>query len=595
MADSRKIETIYNKCKYAKVISFDVFGTLITRDVVDPADVIRIAKLMKNRQEAVCESKENLEELYEAELSIVHPIDDMITVMRRLKQDGKIIILTSDMYLNGQMVENLLASIGVIKDIDYDLMFVSSDYGCTKKDGGLYKQIKRETGVSSGDMVHIGDAIRSDYLIPRFLGIKAVWTKQEKSKRISGYRNDEIRNLNRFIANHISDENYEYKIGYKYFGPLLYGFANWLNERISKEKEPAYFLSREGYIFLKALEIMGMKQDDMKYMLISRRSIIGSLLWTYDDVDGMIRSLRIDRKIVFEKVMALLNIQECLKNDGASLDLLGRVYANSTEITNDKETYTFISNHLEEIKENSKSQYNAMKKYFESIGFDTQDGCIIVDIGWVGTMQRYLNDYIKTRKNSKRIKGLYLGVHKNNYREDLKEGYLFNGDSIKKQRDVFTFVGLLESVFSEQDGSVKHYRFRGDSCEVERCGYEYEENDAKKIAIIQQGMLDFVKDMHNSSLKHLLFFDRYLSMFNLLKFGNSPAKEDLEFYKELAFSDESYSLNSGFGLKTLSIKDFKNSFMNSIWKTAYLKCTFGCWFPAKAFYDCLYWLKKTRE
>lgn len=592
MADSRIIETIYNRCKYAKAISFDVFGTLITRDVVDPDDVIRIAEAMKNGQEVAVESKEDIKTLYEAEITIVHPIDDMLSVMRRLKQDGKEIIITSDMYLTSQMIENLLANIGVIKGVDYDWLFVSSDYDCTKKDGGLYKIIRQKTNVGYGDIVHIGDAIRSDYLSPRMLGIKAIWVKQEKNIRAPEHRNNEIRNLNRFIENHITDENYEYRVGYKYFGPLLYGFAKWLNDRISEKKEPAYFLSREGYIFLNALEIMGMKQDNMKYMLISRRSIIGSLLWTYDDAEGMIKSLRIDRKIDFEKVIALLNIQESLKNDEASLYLAGRVYASSSEIIHDEETYAFISRHIVEIKENSKSQYDAMEKYFESIGFDTQDDCIMVDIGWVGTMQRYLNDYIKTRKNSKRIKGLYLGVHSNNYREDPKEGYLFNGDSIKKQRDIFTFVGLLESAFSEQNGSVKHYWARGNSCEVERCGYEYEENDAKKIAMIQQGMLDFVRDMHNSAITHILVFDQYLSTFNLLKFGNNPSKEDLDFFKELAFSDESYSLSSGFGLKTLSIKDFKNNFMNSIWKTAYLKCTFGSWFPAKAFYDCLYGLKK---
>ncbi|SFB88909.1 HAD hydrolase-like protein [Butyrivibrio sp. YAB3001] len=592
MADSKKIETIYNRCKLAKVISFDVFGTLITRDVVEPDDVIRIAKTKKNGREVVGENKEDIEALYEVEMSIVHPIDDMIFVMRRLKQNGKVIILTSDMYLNGQMIENLLENIGVIKGIDYDWIFVSSDYGCTKKDGGLYKLIQQEIHVSFEEMVHIGDAIRSDYLIPRMLGIKAIWYKSEKNRSVPEYRNNELRNLNRFIENHMSVENYEYEIGYKFFGPLLYGFANWLNDRISERNEPVFFLAREGFIFLKALEIMGMSQENMKYMLISRRSIIGSLLWIYDDIDEMIKSLHIDRKISFEKVIALLNVQECLKNDRASLKLLGRIYTSSTEIIDDEETYSFLFRHISEIKEKSKSQYDAMEKYLQSIEFDTQDDCTMVDIGWVGTMQRYLNDYIKTRKYSKRIKGLYLGVHINNYNEDPKEGYLFNGDSVKKQRDIFSFVGLLESVFSEQDGSVKHYCQRGDSYEIERCGYEYDENDAKKIAMIQQGMLDFVRDMHNSGIKHILFFDQYLSTFNLLKFGNNPSKKDLDFFRTLVFSDESYSLNSGFGLKTLSIKDFKNNFMNSIWKTAYLKCTFGSWFPAKAFYDCLYGLKK---
>ncbi|WP_026503579.1 hypothetical protein [Butyrivibrio sp. NC3005] len=591
MGYSKKMETIYNRCKHAKVISFDVFGTLITRDVVNPNDVIQIAKAMKNGNKDFS-IKENLEALYEAEISIVHPIDSMISVMRRLKKDGKIIILTSDMYLSGQMVGDLLINIGVVKGVDYDLLFVSSDYGCTKKDGGLYKLIREKVNAEFEDIVHIGDAIRSDYLKPRMLGIKAIWLKQEKSSYNLNSRNNEIRNLNRFIENHISGKNYEYKIGYQYFGPLLYGFANWLNDKLSESKEPVFFLSREGYIFLKALEIMGMKTNNMKYMLISRRSIIGSLLWIYDDVESMIKSLRIDRKISFEKIVSLLNIQDCLKKDEKAQNLAERFYSSSSEIIHDNEAYSFIIRHILEIREKSHNQYEAMEKYFKNVGFDSHEDCVIVDVGWAGTMQRYLNDYLETRKIVKNIKGLYLGVHINNYREDYKEGFLFNGDSVKKQRDVFSFVGLLESILSEQNGSVKNYSTRENSIEIERCRYEYSENDSKKIAMIQQGMLDFVNDMHDSSTKHILIFDQYLSSFNLLKFGNSPSKEDLDFFKGLAFIDESYSLSSGFGLKTLSIRNFKNTFMNSVWKTAYLKCTFGSWFPAKTFYDLLYAFKK---
>lgn len=592
MNSSKKVDIIYSRCKGAKVISFDIFGTLITRDVVNPNDVFGIVKKISYLQNIATDNVDDIRKMYEVEMSIVHPINYMVDLMRLLKRENKIIVLTSDMYLNGQMIINLLEKLGIIKGVDYDMILVSCDYNCTKRDRGLFKQLRKIYNIDYRDIVHIGDALRSDYISPSTLGINAIWMKHEKKGEFHVCRYNEINNLNRFISNHITDNSYEYMLGYKCFGPLLYGFTNWLDGLISEKNEQVFFLSREGYLFDKAMDIIGKKRKNMRYMLVSRRSIIGALLWKYEDVTGMVKSLGIDRKISFDKVTSLLNIRECLEEKGVSPRLKEKVYHNSDEIINDSESFSFITNHLTKIIDNSKKQYSAMEQYFESIGFNNAEDCVLVDIGWSGTMQHHLNEYLRLKNESKCIKGLYLGVHVKNYSEDAKEGFLFNGDSIRKQRDIFSFVGFLESVLSEQAGSVKHYDVRNGETIVERCNYEYNEKDEEKILLIQQGMLDFVKDMHNSVIKYGLDFDPYLSSYNLRRVGNYPLKADLDFYRKLEFLDDSYSLNSDFGLKKNSVREYKNKLVNSIWKTAFLKATFGNWFPAKLFYDCIYGLRR---
>ena len=591
MGTSNRVDYYFNKCREAKLISFDIFDTLIVRDIVDSDDIFLLANKASNTRTKSFDDAE-LEELVRLELSLCHPRKQMVELIRRLRGNGKTVVLTSDMYLKKELLLSVLEKVGIELKKDFDQVLVSCDYGCSKRDGGLYKKLKELYKVDFKDIVHFGDAFRSDYFIPKCLGMNAVWVGKETNNRIRFYRSRELNNLDRFVYNH-TNSSYEYTIGYKCFGPFLYGFSLWLNEKIKCEKE-VFFLAREGFIFQKALELMGVNHQGLKYLLISRRSITGALLWTYDDVKKMIYDLGIDRGIDFEKLASLLLLSGYTEEDGKAQKLKGRCFSNSDEIVDDQEAFSFISRHFDDIKAMSRIQYNAMEKYFESVGFKGAKDCVIVDIGWVGTMQHYLEKYSRINGDSKKVKGLYLGIHSNAYREEKKEGFLFDGDDISKQRNLFTFVGLMESAFSEQEGSVKCYCEKDGSINVERCNYEYDGKDKQKISVLQQGMLDFVRDMHNSEMKNILTFDPFLSSYNLLKFGNYPSKKELIFFKELSFCDDSYNLASEVGSKRLSLREFKDGFMNSIWKTAYLKCMFGIWFPAKAFYDFLYGFKKKR-
>lgn len=588
MGNATKIKKIHEKCKRAKVVSFDIFGTLVVRDIVDPDDIFVIADRKKSEKNISLKDC-NRNELLECELSLDHPNENMIALLTRLKSEHKTVILTSDMYLNEQALKEVLNHVGIKYKEYYDKIFVSCDYGCTKKNGGLYKKIKELYKVEYSEIVHIGDALRSDFLMPTILGIKAVWIKPEYYGTCSIYRKKDISNLNRFITNHTKDKCYEYNVGYKYFGPLLYGFALWLDEHIPHDGKKVYFLAREGYTFLKALEKMGLKRECMHYLLVSRRSINNALLWTNKDATSMILNLGIDREISYEKILNLLNI-----TDKPEKKLLETMYRSSKEIIEDTEAYEFISEKFEQIVIDSKKQYEMMKCYFESMDFNGESDCIIVDVGWAGTMQQCLNRYLKTIKSTKRVKGLYLGVHTNNYHDDDKEGFLFDGDSVKKQKEIFSFVGMLESFLSEQIGSVRQYCSKDGRYEAERCSYEYDDMGKVKISQVQEGMLAFVEDMFESDLKEIMHFDSVLSKFNLISYGNNPGRKDLNFYRALNYKDDSYNLKSEVGLKKLSVRDLKNGIMNSIWKTAYLKSIFGIWFPAKCLYDLIYELKKNK-
>ena len=180
----------------ADVISLDVFDTLIFRTVAEPEDVFdmisedpgfkakRIEAKYKARTECGLEEI-RLEAIYRylpgydlaveiaAEMEVCYANPEALHFYNELKADGRKLIIVSDMYLSCDTISAILTKCG------YDLggvkVYVSSEYGKTKKSGNLFREVMREQG--TGNILHIGDHIISDYVRPRQAGMKGVLYK----------------------------------------------------------------------------------------------------------------------------------------------------------------------------------------------------------------------------------------------------------------------------------------------------------------------------------------------------------------------------------------------------------------------------------
>ena len=75
------------------------------------------------------------------------------------------------MYLDRATIESILQNCG------YDLtgvnVYVSSEYGKTKRSETLFKEVMKTEWVEGRDVLHIGDNLISDFLRPRQCGIKS--------------------------------------------------------------------------------------------------------------------------------------------------------------------------------------------------------------------------------------------------------------------------------------------------------------------------------------------------------------------------------------------------------------------------------------
>lgn len=199
-----------------KVVSFDVFDTLLVRPFWFPTDlfffldkeiekylgssgVISFSSVRKDaereaRDLANASGKEDvtLQEIYDyLEGTGIFPAES-VRLMKQKEmelelrfcsarksakelvsfalENGKTIIATSDMYLPSDFIKKLLRQNG-FEGIEH--VFVSCEAGVAKWTGKLYSHVLDQMHVSKDEIIHIGDNRKADVKIPRKLGIRA--------------------------------------------------------------------------------------------------------------------------------------------------------------------------------------------------------------------------------------------------------------------------------------------------------------------------------------------------------------------------------------------------------------------------------------
>lgn len=203
----RSVAKVLNRARNAEIISFDIFDTLIMRKC-KAHDVFSLAQEKYNashstkiftfreaRVRAERTARRNspheeitLDEIYrelcaeygseiagelkalelEAEFSVIYPNEELKEFYASHVKEGGRIIITSDMYLPGNVIAGMLRRCGYE---GYESLYVSSEHRATKKSGGLFRIILRDKAITPSKILHVGDNIISDYFSPKRLGI----------------------------------------------------------------------------------------------------------------------------------------------------------------------------------------------------------------------------------------------------------------------------------------------------------------------------------------------------------------------------------------------------------------------------------------
>lgn len=597
-------------------VSFDIFETLIRRDVQQPKDIfelvevsynnnnskiitnfkknrVEVEKLLRqltlNEEITFDEIYDKLKEFYpneiveklkeeeiKIELELCHRNLDVEDIYEYCISKSKKIIIASDMYFNKNVIEKILDS----NNIKYDKLYLSSELNKTKRTGNMFKYILEDLKINNNQIVHIGDNINSDIRSTNRFRIDNIQVKYDR--KLKYYNENHIPNkykfeyktINSFINNNLDKNNsYYFNMGYETLGPLLYAYSIWLKKQFSRNRYNSIcFLARDGYIMKKAYEIVD-NITDTKYLYASRRALTVPTLWLCNNFREMADTMHFSSQISMKALLQKLGLnaeeyQDILKKYKYDIN----EFLDTKKIINDNKFISFFDEIKNDIIENSKQEYCNLISYLSKNNFNND--VAIIDIGWYGNMQKALEKIIKNSNLNVKLSGYYVGVvpSSKNQEKFKMNGFLFEKN---KNEDLFWkkkyFNSIFEMVFLAHHGSTMKYNENN----VDLYEYEYENTDTEKfINELQSGALEFVKDFYSSNLKKYIEIDEYLSMFNLLEFGNNPSLEDIDKFGNMKFYDDDYV--NIIEKKSLLYyvthpQKFIKAFSNSYWKTGFLK------------------------
>ena len=474
-----------NEIKNYEFISFDIFDTLIKRNCICPRDVFSIVQdtynsdskekifnFLSNRVNSELQARKltnneeiEFDEIYfylekyysaeickklkqieiETELNICQSNNEMNKILQYCIENNKKIILTSDMYLDKSIIEKILDK----NNIKYHKLFLSSDFKVKKGSGNLFLKILDDLNIDKSKLIHIGDNYKSDYLIPKQLGIASIHYVKKSN---NSYYNNIIKNnlssnvLSSFITNNLKDnEKKLYDWGYICFGPVLYGFTKWLIKNLKKENiNKVYFLARDGYIMKKAFDAINTNTDIKSYYFYaSRRSIIVPSLWCCKKINEIYDLMYGVNRLSLDKFIKRLGLEDFdLSKEIKKFKLnLKHVYSIEYMKTN-QDFCNFMNEIYDKIINNSKKEYFYMEKYLQNVDFKGK--VAIVDIGWCGNMQMALSKVVGNE-----IHGYYVGIKKNQSKLKMK-GFLFDNEhdkniysNIDRNAGIFEFPFLV--------------------------------------------------------------------------------------------------------------------------------------------------------
>lgn len=500
---------ILDKVKSFDVISFDIFDTLLMRSVSDPLDVFdlveyKIAKkgvdiqcFKKVRREAELRTNGQniyiiylelqkilgisdeirdliLEEELNCEEKVISPRKEIVQIFNEIKKMGKIIIITSDMYLPKKIMTKLLKKNGIE---GYDEIYISCEYGRGKVKG-LFDIIKKDFGQCK--YLHIGDDLHADVLSALRYGIEpcGVYKSLDLFKMSSlGYSIAYVKTLNdKILLGNIIKKIFENpfvyvneqrilnissltEFSYVFFLPLVLVYIMGIEELMKgNELTGVIFVSRDCYFFRKCYEKLKkehlVREVPTFYFLSSRKLSIKS---------GM------------ENIDTVVEFSECYKNE----ELLEQIFGEKD---------------YESIVECSKNTREGYKKYLLNLGIDLSKKYLLCELDGHGTSHKYLN---KIFENG--IEAMYLSrQHCKDEVNSNKYTAVFDYYEAFEDYDCMVdFTSMLETIFSSPDKSVSDINEFGIPIYSDEVRSE---EQIKLMSKIQEVLQNLIKDYYENDL-----------------------------------------------------------------------------------------------
>lgn len=458
-----------------KVISFDVYDTCISRVYSAPRDLfealgerllesrnnqkssvtplqlkkLRIAAERKAHRSVSDKEAVTLPEIYQhlmlpkgvncspsammelelsMELEAVYPIASTLARINNLRRSGYRIIFISDMYFSEKFIRGILKRFNFIQDDEP--LYVSSEYGLTKRSGNLFRHVLSAEGIKACELLHVGDDPKGDISSPARLGI-----------HIDPFRKSRLSSFEKFVFSDSKDRLVLSKISalskqsrlqtelvslsgpdfiHGAIAPFLVAYVAWvLREARRKQLRRLYFVARDGEILYEIAKILAphYPEVELRYLYGSRKAwLLPSISfndssWKRLIVTAAQRNSIIDilerlefESAVLQKVITALNIRDseasCQLSYSEALYFLDRLI----ELPE-------VRVYLEEKIQKRRLD---LIQYFKDEGLLTDSSWAFVDVGWSLNTQAAIKRIFSSESDNIefQIEGFYIGLAK---------------------------------------------------------------------------------------------------------------------------------------------------------------------------------------
>lgn len=246
--------------------------------------------------------------------------------------------------------------------------------------------------------------------------------------------------------------------------PALVGFTEWvLDEAVRLHKSRVYFLSRDGYqMYLIANEIVKQKHLNIecKYLHVSRFSmrLPGYHFNMEKSIDSIcvggidVTPLKILRRAALtdEECQNILNELELNKEKDIILNYQ-QVIQLREKIRQSKLIRMYIQRHSVDAYENTVG-------YLKQEGLCDNSEYLLVDSGWIGTLQCSIEALVKSMNPDIEVQGCYFGMYEypTGSSHEKFHTYYFSPESGLVRKSCFS-NSLFETIVSSLEGMTKSY------------------------------------------------------------------------------------------------------------------------------------------
>jgi predicted HAD superfamily hydrolase len=491
-----KIAEIKSLIDLVSIVSFDIFDTLLIRDLEKPENIFDIMekpveKMTKgvisnnfkqtriNAKNLVvdgkCGEEVSLQERYDAiakhlgvqnavtnkimqlelelELKFLRKREFVFELFTYALENQKRVMLISDTFFSKEFIESVLKKNEIS---GYSELFISSDIGLLKHSGMIFRYIADKLKISPDQILHIGDNVYSDIEQAKKIGIKtsyiprAVDFFKEKSgldRALSFEDKQSAYLIKGLIGNKIMNNPFSYsypshsgsskgKFGYSMAGVMFFAFAKWILEQSKQQGyKKIYFLARDGDIIKKCYDIVAKdveKAPKSYYLLASRRAFS---IPAIQNTEHIIELININFSPVPLNEL-LINRFGIEPKKISKKSLIESGFDNiSQEISFNKHKenlHKLLLSNSDIIFEQASKERVVMLKYLASQGLDENTYTAIVDVGHNGMLQKKLSQLL----NNKNINGFYFVTH-NGIKENIYDfgmsAKAFVGDNINSK------------------------------------------------------------------------------------------------------------------------------------------------------------------